>query len=125
MVTRPRLEAAAALLIGVLASVAYLATGTPEARQVWHYVTSGAALMACAVWLAIVVRSPLARVGLCWLAWEQMQVAVCGIGSYGLTVPMGISGLCVARYGVAPYLVTVALAILYLWSTGRGRRPNR
>lgn len=120
----PRLEAAAALLIGVLASVAYLAAGTPESRQVWHYVTSGAALMLAALWLAIVVRSPLARVGLCWLAWEQLQVAVCGVGSYGLSVPLNVTGLCVARFGVTPYLITVALAILYLWSTGRGRRSN-
>lgn len=120
--TRHR-EAAAAMLIAVLASVAYLAAGTPEARAEWHYVTSGAALMCCAVWLMMTVRSPVAKVGLAWLAWEQLQVAACGIDSYGLDVPMG-SGLCAVQYGNGPYLLALALALMCLPLLRKKRKPK-
>lgn len=118
-------EVVGAIALAVLANGAYLLAGTPESRQEWHYVTSGASLAIAAIWLAIRLRNPFAAIGLGWLAWEQTQVAVCGIGGYDIVVPMDVSGLCAYRYGTTAYLIACACAIMLafavIWSRSRGR----
>ena len=101
-------------------------------QQEWHYVTSGAALAGCAWWLLHreMGHGWFVRIGLGWLVIEQLKVAICGIGSYGLVVGMGAPGLCTARFGAWSYIVTlaaaVALALFYQSrSAGRGRGPHR
>ena len=115
------------MALAVLACAGYL-LAPPETRHAWHYVTSGASLCIAAVWLIVVLRNPFASVGLAWLAWEQAQVAVCGVGGYELVVPVEVSGLCAYRYGTTAYLVGCACAIMIafavIWSRNRGRSAH-
>ena len=119
------MSAALAFALAILANVVYLAASPGEGQQVAHYVTSGAALCVAAVWLCVTVRSPVARIAFAWLAWEQAQVAICGIGSYGIMVGADVSGLCAAQYGRDAYLAGAATAIIaalaHAWSRRRGR----
>lgn len=118
-------DAIGSVALALLANAAYLLADTPESRHAWHYVTSGAALAIAAVWLAVRLRNPFASVGLAWLAWEQAQVAACGVGGYGLVVPIDVSGLCAYRYGATAYLIGCACAIMaafvVIWSRSRAR----
>lgn len=104
-------EPLAALALWWLSACAYLLADSPQARAEAHYVTSGAALALLFAACAWGARSVVARVLWCWAAWEQLQVAACGVGAYGISVPLG-SGLCLERYGHGPALVLVAVSIL-------------
>lgn len=117
-----------ALALALLANVAYLAASKGPPQQEWHYVTSGAALCWAALLLLRQAKNPYAAVGFAWLAWEQAQVAVCGIGSYGLQVPSNFSGLCAVQYGRGAYLigsaVVVIAAFVYIGRRSRGNRQT-
>lgn len=114
--------------LALLVNAAYLMADDPVARQMWNYVTSGLGLAIGSVWLIAVLRNPFASVGLAWIAWEQAQVAVCGVYSYELPVPMNVSGLCAYRYGTTAYLIGCACAIMaafaVIWSRNRARSSH-
>ena len=98
--------------------------GVAELRAEWQLVLIAASLAAACGWLFVIVRTPLARAILTWTGWEAAQVAVCSIGAWGLTVPMG-SGLCLERYGYAPTLVLAAVSLLIVHWKGGGLWQSR
>lgn len=104
-------EPLTALALWWLSACAYLLASTPDARAEAHYVTSGAALALMFGGAAWQARHRIARLLWAWAAWEQLQVAACGVRGYGVPVPLG-SGLCVEQYGHWPAVALVAVSII-------------
>lgn len=123
-------------VLAVLGSVAsswlYLLGGTQKERWQIHYSTQGVTAMAVTLALLLSlrrnrdVRTPAAVVtALCYLAFEEAQVAVCGPG--GSHPMQGLDGACVGRYGLFGYQVAMHLAaiIAILGCVYVCRRRNR
>lgn len=105
----------------ILSSWFYRYADTPELRGEVFYVTQG--VVACWLFLHAAKGSrKIAALLLVYAAWEECQVAVCGIGSWGIHVP-ALGGLCVSRFGVWPYAALASAAIVYLWR--KHARPNK
>lgn len=114
-----------AVALAIFASYFYMLADTPVLRQEWFYVTQGMTCSVLAGYAARKTSHAVAGMALWWLCVEEAQVAVCGIGSYGIPVPAA-SGLCVERFGPISYAVGMSICVAYLiWkhtcSTRNGR----
>ena len=110
---------AVALVLAITNAPGWIAATAPDleaadwlAREA-HYVAQG--FVACIAFVAWARRAGhwLASGALWWAAWEELQVAICGIGSTGIDVPLG-SGLCLVRAGALPYQLAASASIATL-----------
>lgn len=108
----------------ILSAWLYRWIGSIEAQREVFYVTQGATAAILFAFAARQATSAAAAMLLAYGAWEELQVAVCGVGSYGIEVPL-TSGLCVVQYGVVPYAIIAAAAITYLWSRHARKTRSR
>ena len=135
---RSNMRAWLTFIFALLVVESYRLAGSVAGEREWWYVSQGFGMCFLSVFAALRVPSGIAAASLWWLAAEQAQVALCGIGSYGIEVQPG-NGLCTTLYGSWWYSPIAAVAI-YLTvrlygsehSDGRGsgdgpdgRRPER
>jgi hypothetical protein len=104
-----------AIALAAFSCLFYQAGQTQESQQEWFYVTQGVTAAILFVYAARKAKPGIAVAALWWGAFEEAQVAACGIGGYGIPVPVG-SGLCVERFGMTPYYVGFVLSVIYLWT---------
>lgn len=112
-----------ALLVFAVAVGLYQVGGTPELRGELHYITQGAVIAYLLFRELTRNPSPFVRLVLVLGVVEELQVSLCGIGSWGIIVPAG-SGLCVEKYGVWPYAITATCSVLYLMWAYRATLRN-
>lgn len=113
-----------ALLLVALCGLLPERAPTSAEASAWHYVAQG--IVACALFALGASRARRATTAavLWWGAFEELQIAACGIGSYGVAVPAG-GRLCIERYGAAPYELACSAAFATMGVLACSPRASR